>query len=230
MDQKTLIGQAIRYQKVITESSFSLFSVVQHSSTEMLKQSLDYYSWLPASSKKDCLFWSQRCIQATEQLRSMLEKGFDEAEKQLSASSFDPVKPKSASEPSSSARRPVKAPVRKPTPPEPAPVKSAKTEVDKAPGDSAATSLEKPSRAPSSVKRAPKAATKTKSTTTRTKSAASRKTAAAAPARKTSAKKSKSSGATSSSAAATKGTENPKTAAVKKATAKTTAPPAKQSN
>ncbi len=228
MDQKTLIGQAIRYQKVITESSFSLLSVVQHSSTEMLKQSLDYYSWLPASSKKDCLFWSQRCIQATEQLRSMLEKGFDEAEKQLSASSFEPVKPKSASEPSSSARRPVKAPVRKTTSPEPAPVKSAKTEVDKAPEDSAAVSLEKPSQAPSSVKRAPKAATKTKSTAARTKSTTTRTKSAAA--RKTSAKKSKSSGVTSSSAAATKGTENPKTAAVKKATAKTTAPPAKQSN
>ena len=254
MDQKTFFTQALRYQKAISETAFSLLSVAQHSGAEMLKQSLDHHSWLPVSGKKSCLYWSEQCIQATDQLRSIMEKGFEQVEKQLSPVSPYDATIKTPSKPASSSQQTVKtsvqesAPLKSPGAKSVKVEKSAKVEVTDVVKDSAPPSGKQPaaaqkdrtSAAPKTTKaatksksvasRAKSATTKAKSTTSKAKSTATRKTGTAATTRKASTAKSKPSVAASSTAASKKGTAKPKTAAKKTTTKSAARPASKQSN
>lgn len=80
MDNNHLIRQAIRYQKVATENAFTLYSVLQKSSCEILQQTLNQCSWLPESSTKSVLRFNDECNTISTQLKTLMTDGYEQAE------------------------------------------------------------------------------------------------------------------------------------------------------
>lgn len=86
MTRWPLLTQAIRYQKTAVDNAFSLCSAMQLNGQDMLENSLQQYPWLPENEKRGYLTWASECIQATDVLKYMIDRGFLEVEKHLSES------------------------------------------------------------------------------------------------------------------------------------------------
>lgn len=95
MQHLEILAKAIRYQKIASDNAFTLLSIFQDSSEQMLKTTLES-SLIPQQSKEGCLTWSSNYRQATETIKDFVDKGYEEAE-QLFKQPGKPVqKPKAA--------------------------------------------------------------------------------------------------------------------------------------
>lgn len=92
MTDLTLFARAIRYQRIATENAFSVLSAVQHGSEDLLRNSLKYHTCIPEDGKKSCLRYADKCTQATETLRFLISKGFDQFEKNFSKRDYTETK------------------------------------------------------------------------------------------------------------------------------------------
>jgi hypothetical protein len=81
MQNQEMLSKAIRYQKAASDNAFNIISAIQKSGEQMLKTTLDQYSWIPEKGKKDYLSWSQNYLQITEKMKAYIDKGYEEAER-----------------------------------------------------------------------------------------------------------------------------------------------------
>jgi hypothetical protein len=77
-------AQATRFQRTAWINTFSVYSAMQHKGKEMLENSLNQCFWLTEKDKKEYLTWAKSCLQATENMQSMIDRSFQEVEKHLS--------------------------------------------------------------------------------------------------------------------------------------------------
>lgn len=78
------LAQATRFQRTAWINTFSVCSAMQHKGKEMLENSLNTCFWLTEKDKKEYLSWAKSCLQATENMQSMIDRSFQEVEKHLS--------------------------------------------------------------------------------------------------------------------------------------------------
>jgi hypothetical protein len=81
MQNQEMLSKAIRYQKAASDNAFNIISIFQKSGEQMLKTTLDQYSWIPEKGKKDYLSWSRNYLQITEKMKAYIDKGYEEAER-----------------------------------------------------------------------------------------------------------------------------------------------------
>jgi hypothetical protein len=123
MQNQEMLSKAIRYQKAASDNAFNIISAIQKSGEQMLKTTLDQYSWIPEKGKKDYLSWSQNYLQITEKMKAYIDKGYEEAERLF-------VLPDKKVQPAMNVQEQKEAPVpqkKTPTPAE-APKQSGKTQ------------------------------------------------------------------------------------------------------
>jgi len=84
MTKWPLLEQAIHFQKTALDNAFSICSVMQHNGKDLLENSLNQYPWLPENGKQGYLAWARGCIQATDNLKVLIDRGFQEIETHLS--------------------------------------------------------------------------------------------------------------------------------------------------
>lgn len=183
MDQQQLYSKTLRYQKTGVDIFFNLFRTVQRSGQLMVEQALEQSSWLPKSSRKNCVAWLEECTRNTLAVKDMVDQGYRQMDHfgttdtpKKTAKKAAPANPASASKDVSAgtSESEVKA--------KSTPVAPVKTKVSKA--KPAVSSRRTATR----KKAAPKKATPTKAATTKaaTTKAATRK---AAPTKNAAAKK-----------------------------------------
>jgi hypothetical protein len=81
MQNQEMLSKAIRYQRAASDNAFNIVSIFQKSGEQMLKTTLDQYSWIPEKGKKDYLSWSRNYLQITEKMKAYIDKGYEEAER-----------------------------------------------------------------------------------------------------------------------------------------------------
>ena len=113
------LAQAARFQRTAWINTFSACSAMQLKGKEMLETSLNQCFWLTEKDKQEYLTWTESCLEATENMQSLIDKSFQEVEKHLSdqpaASASAPKKSSIASlvlaatQPAPKAAAPAKA-------------------------------------------------------------------------------------------------------------------------
>ncbi|MCP4341586.1 MAG: hypothetical protein GY799_22580 [Desulfobulbaceae bacterium] len=138
MDNTAFMSKAIRYQKTAADQVFELMSLYQSSSEELLKKTLEQFTWLPGISKESYLSWNSSYQESTNRLKDMVDTGFEQVE-QVFASPILKDNTEKKSQSSQKAAAPSQKTVsRKKTKPQP------KTSVAKATPSKAKSSVQKP--------------------------------------------------------------------------------------
>ena len=86
MTTSPLLTQAFRFQKTAVDNAFSIYSAIQINGKDLLENSLNQYPWMSENWKQGYLSWVSGSIQATENLKYLIDRGFQEVEKHLSES------------------------------------------------------------------------------------------------------------------------------------------------
>ena len=84
MTQWQSLAPAIRFQRTVWNNALSMCSALQLSGKDMLANSLDQCPWLTEHEKQGYLSWAGECIQATENLKSLIDSNLQEVERHLS--------------------------------------------------------------------------------------------------------------------------------------------------
>ena len=84
MQRKADLSKTLRYQKTACDNAFSIFTAMQQSSNDMLRQTLDMCGWIGEKEKKTYLFLTEGAITATENLKILIDNGYEEAERHFS--------------------------------------------------------------------------------------------------------------------------------------------------
>lgn len=78
------LAQAARFQRTAWINTFSACSAMQLKGKEMLENSLNQCFWLTEKDKQEYLTWTESCLEATENMQSLIDRSFQEVEKHLS--------------------------------------------------------------------------------------------------------------------------------------------------
>ena len=78
-----MLEKVFQFQKDLCDSTYTIASSVQENYESVLKNTLDYYPWLPDQGKKVCLFWSEQCWLGLDNLKKASLSNLDYIEKMV---------------------------------------------------------------------------------------------------------------------------------------------------
>ncbi len=109
MTKLNVMCEAVRFQKSLSDNTFEMLSILQSSSNDALRQSLDHCSWLPQETMTDYKQWLSYSRSASDELKKLIDGCYQQFEQHCSfwgeervspadetSAEVPPVKPKAA--------------------------------------------------------------------------------------------------------------------------------------
>lgn len=112
MENSQLFSEAIKYNKLVTDSLFGFLNVYQSNSETMMQNTFEKLSWFPELSKKSYLQWSENNRQTAAYLKSVVDSGFEQVECVLGQTVPQEVRGKTAASAPQKALPPVSRPIK----------------------------------------------------------------------------------------------------------------------
>lgn len=81
MENRHFVTEAIRYQKLFTDSAFELWSFYQDNSEAMMQNTLNELKWIPEAGRAGYLQWNENNRQVGTYLKSIVDSGFEQVER-----------------------------------------------------------------------------------------------------------------------------------------------------
>lgn len=83
MDQKTMVKQAVEFQKSTWDSMYQSMVTLQDQAEKTVGSFLDRVPWMPEESKKVALEWGHMYKKGREDLKRVVDDGYDKMESYL---------------------------------------------------------------------------------------------------------------------------------------------------
>jgi hypothetical protein len=83
MIDKDYYSKALDYQKAATDNAFTILTILQSSTEQIVTKTMDNIPWLSAYGKEGCHIWFNSCKSTTDNLKEAIDKGFTSAESTL---------------------------------------------------------------------------------------------------------------------------------------------------